>query len=620
MGPGAGSESFKPHCAIPFAFRIARYARRSASPNSHDRCLQNGPSLCIQTRVVHSPEAGVPAKSGILSNAEIADRLSALAQLLTIEKANPFKVRAYQRAAATIRGLGESVDELVRGNADLRVYPGIGEALNGALREIVLTGTLASLEKLHSKSSPELVAISTHPRLDPKRVLRIYKKLGISTMDALRSSLESGEIERIFGGRMAQHVKQGLIESKTILLHHAHQLRATIEEFLINRCNGTRAEAVGDYRRSVEVISELSFVVETADFFQMAERMQRFGGHLPMLQSRMDSATYSLPSGPRLRLEPSDAKNWGLSLVRHTGSQTHLRKLTRITGSLVALQETKSFSTEEAFYQNFGMSFIPPELREGLDEVQKARGKTLPNLVTEKDVRGDLHAHTFASDGVDSIEDMAQAAREMGYEYVGITDHSRSLKIAHGLSIEGLWKQIQAIDRLNARLKGIRVLKSAEVDILVDGSLDYPDELLRELDYTVCSIHSRFGLSKQQQTERILRAMDNRYFTLLGHATGRLLLKRPGYELDFERIIDHARQNGCFFELNCSPDRLDVSAEKARLVRAAGIRIAISTDSHSVGEYRTVRYGIEQARRAGLERADVLNCHPLNELMNLLDR
>jgi DNA polymerase (family 10) len=215
---------------------------------------------------------------------------------------------------------------------------------------------------------------------------------------------------------------------------------------------------------------------------------------------------------------------------------------------------------------------------------------------------------------------MALAAQELGYEYVGITDHSPSLKIANGQSVDHLREQIRTIDKLNARLAGFRVLKSAEVDILVDGRLDLPADVLSELDYTVCSIHSRFAMNREQQTERILRAMDNRHFTILGHATGRLLLKRPGYELDFERIIAHAKEKGCFFELNSSPDRLDLSAENARLVRQAGIRIAISTDSHSTVEYRTIRYGIEQARRAGLEKSDVINCHPLNVLLKIFRR
>ena len=203
--------------------------------------------------------------------------------------------------------------------------------------------------------------------------------------------------------------------------------------------------------------------------------------------------------------------------------------------------------------------------------------------MTAKDIRGDLHAHSTSSDGSDSIEDMAEAAKERGYEYIGISDHSQSLKIAGGVSIEDLWAQIKYIDKLNARLRGFRILKSSEVDILADGSLDYPDDLLRELDYTVCSIHSRFALNREQQTERLLRAMDNRYFNILGHATGRLLLKRPGYEVDFERVIEKARKKGCFFEINSSPDRLDLSAENARRAAEAGVMVAVNTDSHSTG-------------------------------------
>jgi DNA polymerase (family 10) len=215
---------------------------------------------------------------------------------------------------------------------------------------------------------------------------------------------------------------------------------------------------------------------------------------------------------------------------------------------------------------------------------------------------------------------MAIAAREFGYEYIGLTDHSQSLKIARGVPAEDLWNQIRFIDKLNSRLAGIRVLKSAEVDILADGTLDYPDELLKELDYTVCSVHSRFGFSKQEQTERIFRAMDNRYFNILGYATGRLLLRRRGYELDMDRVIQHARQNGCFFEINSSPDRLDLSAENARLASEAEVKIAISTDAHSSCEFGTVRYGIDQARRAGLEPASILNCLPWASLEPLFRR
>ena len=566
------------------------------------------------------PSVAPIAESGPLSNAEIADRLSSLAMMLTVEKANPYKIRAYRRAAAVIRGLGESVDELVRSNADLRVYAGIGEAISGAIREIVETGTLKSLEKLRSNASPELVGLSAHPRLDPRRVLRVYKKLGIATVEALRSALESGQIERTFGLRMAQHVRFGLVETETILLYHAHPLCESIKDFLLKRAGGERVEAVGDYRRCLEIISRFDFLVQASDFGQVVEKMKRYGGRTPLIESAPKTATYSLPSGPLLCLELAPKKDWGLALIRGTGSAAHLRKLSRITGSLAALEGAGSFSTEEAFYKRFGMQFIPPELREGLDEISQSRRGALPKLITQQDIRGDLHAHTLGSDGAHSVEEMTRAAQKLGYEYVGITDHSPSLKIANGQSIEDLLSQIRAIDRLNARLSGFRVLKSAEVDILADGALDLPDDILRELDYTVCSIHSRFAMNREKQTERVLRAMDSRYFAILGHATGRLLLKRLGYELDLDRIIRHAQERGCYFELNSSPDRLDVSAENARLLRSAGIRIAISTDSHSVQEYRTIRFGIEQARRAGLERVDVLNCQPLKVLLKLFTR
>ena len=238
-----------------------------------------------------------------------------------------------------------------------------------------------------------------------------------------------------------------------------------------------------------------------------------------------------------------------------TGSKAHLKKLAAVTEPLRDLKR-EGFASEKSLYRHFGLQYMEPELREGHDEVERAKAGTLPRLVTAKDIRGELHAHSLSSDGVDSIEDMAEAARERGYEYIGITDHSQSLKIAGGVSVDDLWQQIRYIDKLNGKLRGFRILKSSEVDILADGSLDYPDDLLKELDYTVCSIHSRFALDKKAQTERLLRAMDNRYFNILGHATGRLLLKRPGYEIDIERVIDQARQNGCFFEINSSPDRL----------------------------------------------------------------
>jgi len=542
-----------------------------------------------------------------LSNAEIADRLAGLAQLLSSQKENPYKIKAYRRAAMKIRTLSESVEELVRQDSDLTVYAGIGEAISHAVQEIVRTGTLGKLETLRSQISPELAGLSVYPRVDPKRVFRAYKKLGISSVDELRVTLESGELERAMGSRLAQHVLQGIAEIHAMLLYRAHELRQAVEDFLLDVCKVRAAEAVGDYRRRVETIEELSFIVDTDNFSSLLARLERYGGRTPLLASTGMSATFSLSSGVLLRIDQATKENWGLSLIKCTGSKTHLRRLMAVVGQWDIVQDAGPFASETDFYKKFNLSFIEPELREGYDEVERAQRGTLPALITMKDIRGELHTHSTSSDGSHSIEQMAIAARDFGYKYIGITDHSQSLKIARGVPVEDLRKQIRFIDKLNSRLTGIRVLKSAEVDILADGQLDYPDELLKELDYTVCSVHSRFGFGKQEQTERILRAMDNRYFNILGHATGRLLLKRPGYELDIDRIIHHARLMGCFFEINSSPDRLDLSAENARLANEAGVKIAISTDAHSTREFGTVRYGIDQARRAGLEPASVLN-------------
>ena len=509
-----------------------------------------------------------------------------MAQLLSTEKENSVKVKAYHRAAAKIRTLSESVEELVHQDSDLTVYVGIGKAISHAVQEIVRTGTLGKLETLRSKASPELAGLSNYPRLDPKRVLRAYKKLGIASVDELRAKLESGELEQSLGSRLTQHVRQGVTEPHAMLLYRAHELRQAVESFLLDICKVRATEAVGDYRRRVETIEELSFIVETDDFSSLIARLERYGGRTPLVASTRTSATFSLSSGVLLRVDRATKENWGHWLIKCTGSKAHLRKLTGITGGWDIVRDAGPFLSEADFYAKFNLSFIEPELREGHDEVERAQRGTLPVLVTARDIRGELHVHSTSSDGSHSIEQMAIAAGDFGYEYLGVTDHSQSLKIARGVSVEDLWKQIRFIDKLNSRLVGIRVLKSAEVDILADGALDYPDELLKELDYTVCSVHSRFGFGKQEQTERILRAMDNRYFHILGHATGRLLLKRPGYELDMDRIIHHAKQSGCFFEINSSPDRLDLSAENARLAREAGVKIAISTDAHSTREFR----------------------------------
>ncbi len=449
--------------------------------------------------------------------------------------------------------------------------------------------------------------------------MRVYKKMNIASLEELRDRVDNGEVEKIFGNQMAEHIRRGLTERHAMLLYRADDLCELIEAFLLNACHARRVEAAGEYRRRVEVIEDLVFVIETDNFPNVVERLQHYGGRTPLVHATADHASFALSSGIQLRLQPASPRDWGFHMVACTGSKTHLKKLAAATRPLRELKR-EGFSSEKMLYRRFGLGYIEPELREGHDEIEQAKEGTLPLLVTAKDIRGELHAHSLSSDGVDSIQDMAGAARERGYEYIGITDHSQSLKIAGGVSVDDLWRQVRCIDNLNGKLQGFRILKSSEVDILPDGSLDYPDDLLKELDYTVCSFHSRFTLGKEAQTERLLRAMDNRYFNIVGHATGRLLLKRPGYEIDMERVIEHALQNGCFFEINCSPDRLDLSAVNARRAAAAGVMVAISTDSHSMGELGLVRCGLDQARRAGLRKVNVLNSLPWHKLRRLFRR
>jgi DNA polymerase (family X) len=475
-----------------------------------------------------------------LSNGVIAAELMALAQLLAARGENPFKVKAYRRAARTLRTVGESIEEIVKGGGDLTAYPGIGQAISRAIEEMVQTGKLGQAERMRADIPAEILELTEHPQLDPKRVQRIYKKLNISSIAGLKEKLASGEIAARLGSKMAQHVRHALMPSPEVLLYEADNIVPGIKTYLISKCGVRRAEAVGDYRRRVEVVREISFLIETDDFPSVLDKLQRYGGKADVLEKTDSAATLKLSTGLLLKVAATTRSDWGTAMIVSTGSEEHVSRLIERSPEW-RLGQTGGSLTEKSAYRNLGLEFIPPELREGYDEIELAARKEIPALITSEDILGELHAHSTSSDGANSIEEMVDAARACGYQYIGISDHSKTLKIARGLSEQALWKQIRFIDKLNERVDGISILKSAEVDILIDGSLDYPDSLLKELDYTVCSIHSRFGLGKIEQTERILRAMDNRYFNILGHATGRLLLKRPGYELDMEQVVKQAR-------------------------------------------------------------------------------
>lgn len=548
-----------------------------------------------------------------LSNVEVAHRLAAFAQTLQAKGENPYKIRAYRNAAQTIKGLRESIDQAVRAGSDVTRYPGIGKGIASALREIVFSGTLGQMEMSLASAPPELAALSEYPALDAKRVARVFKKLRINTVAALKEKLAEGAITTAFGPRMADHFRNAFRDNTEILLDDADLLAAKIHRFLLD-AGAKRVEIAGDVRRRVEVVSEIVFIVETDDFPALLQRLRKLGRGIDLVETTDRDATFQVPGSIMLTIHGATSADWGTALLTATGSTAHLDELER------AGKQRRRAKTEEEVYRAMGLQWVPPELREGRGEVvQAARGK-LPVLVERADIRGDLHMHTVASDGLNSVEEMAEAGRERGYDYVGISDHSQSLRIARGVSVANLWAQIRQIDKLNECDLGIRILKSAEVDILADGSLDYPDDLLAELDYTICSIHSRFALGKTEQTERILRAMDHPAFNILGHATGRILLRRTGYDLDLARIARHAKDVGCYFEINADPDRLDLSVDNVREVAALGVKIAICTDAHRTGGLDYIRCGLDVARRAGLEKNAILNALPWSKLARAFKR
>lgn len=560
-------------------------------------------------------------------NAMVADTLRRYATALSLQGADRFKLKAYRRAAETVESMADDLGAFIQSGGNLQKLPGIGKAISEVIQEILQSGTLKKLDQAVAQLPRERAELAAYPRLDPTKIARVYKKLKINSIQELRRHLDSGAVGEQLGARMEYHVRQGLDERPRRLLWSVQDFARKFEEYLQSLPAVTQVLAVGSLRRKQETVGDLNFLITGKSAATVFKEAAKFGGVLSSKARDRTTRELTLSSGMVVTLRYVPQRVWGLAAIVETGSAAHLEALgehaaenkTAFTAAALAKQKI-NLAEERHIYAALGLPFIEPELREGRGEVEAAAQQRLPVLVQQSDLLGDLHMHTTASDGTNTILQMATAAKQRGYKYIAITDHSQSLKITNGLTEKRLREHIRNIDQANEQLKGIRILKSAEVDILEDGRLDYSNSLLKELDFTICSIHSRFSLNKQQQTKRIMKAMDNRYFTILGHATGRLLLKREGYEIDIERILDHAKSVRCFLEINSSPDRLDLSDEHARMAKERGIKIAINTDAHSIRELDFISAGIQQARRAWLELSDVLNALPLPQLKKALLR
>lgn len=570
-----------------------------------------------------------------IHNEEIAHAFDEIADLLEIEEANPFRVRAYRNAARNLRGLGRELAELVADGEDLTRLPGIGKDLAAKIQEMLETGKLKALDELHKEVPASVEALLQIPGLGPKRVKALYHSLGIKSVKQLEQAVRAGRVRSLPGFGAG-------IERNILAVIDAHRetekrfLRASVVSYAnalvtyLKRTRGVKDVVMaGSYRRGRETVGDLDILVTTSGKTAAMERFVGYEDVEEVVSRGTTRATVILHNGLQVDLRVVPQQSYGAALYYFTGSKAHniqVRRLGQKRG--LKINEYGVFKgkrriagkTEASVFKSVGLPYIPPELREGHGEIEAAYEKRLPTLVERADLQGDLHCHSTATDGHAGIREMALAARQQGLKYLAITDHSQHLTIAHGLDRNRLLKQIDEIDRLNNELKGITLLKGIEVDILADGSLDLPDDVLSRLDLVIGAVHSQFNLPREKQTERILRAMDSPCFTLLAHPSGRLLLKREAYDVDMARIIEQARARGCFLELNSQPQRLDLNEYYCRMAHDEGVLVSINSDAHAEQNFDFLQYGIDQARRGWLEKGDVLNTLPLKRLRKLLRR
>lgn len=568
-------------------------------------------------------------------NADIAAAFDEMADLLEIEGANPFRIRAYRTAARTIRDLPRDVAGMVEEGTDLTALPGIGEDLAAKITEMVETGTAAAIDE-HRKAVPASVrALLGIPGLGPKRVKALYHELGIRTREQLRLAAQEGRVRALpgFGEKTERHILDHLTARPSDEARFQLATATRYADALIAHLRAVpgvkQVVAAGSYRRGKDTIGDVDLLVTASTGSPVMDRVVSYPEVEAVLAHGPTKSSVRLACRLQVDVRVVSEKSYGAALQYFTGSKAHnmaLRHLAQQQGLKVneygVFKGGRSVAgvTEASVYEAVGLPWIPPELRENRGEIEAARAGRLPELVEIGDLKGDLHAHTTATDGRSSLEDMAAAARRHGFEYLAITDHSKRLAMAKGLDPKRLGQELDAIDRLNAGGIGLTLLKGIEVDILEDGSLDLPDEDLSRLDLVVGAVHSHFVLSRRKQTERIMRAMDHRYFTILAHPSGRLIGERPPYEVDMPRVIRHARARGCFLEVNAHPLRLDLIDTDCQMAKEEGVRVCINSDAHGVLDFEHLRYGIGQARRGWLESRDVVNTRSLRALRPLLKR
>lgn len=569
-------------------------------------------------------------------NHDIADVFNQVADLLEIKGESPYRVRAYRNATRTVGGMSQSAVDMIDRGEDMSKLAGIGKDLAGKIRQVVQTGKLGLLEDLEAEMPGTLSDLMHVSGLGAKRIAILHRELNVTTLDQLEQAARDGRIGDLegFGAKTQESILEEIErrrpeKQQRTKLAVAEQYVGPLLDYL-KQAGGVKDIVVaGSYRRRRETVRDLDILVTCRRGSPVMDCFVRYDDVQKVVSQGTTKSTALLRSGLQVDLRVVPRVSYGSALMYFTGSKQHniaVRKIAMKKGfklneyGVFRGDERVAGRTEQGVYRQMGLAFVEPELREDRGEVEAARVGGLPVLVALDDIRGDLHVHTKRTDGRHTIEELVEAARKRGYDYIAVSDHSRRVTVAHGLKPSDVRVQIEEIDRINDRLKGFTVLKAIEVDILEDGRLDLPDEVLKELDLTVCSVHSKFGLSQRQQTDRILKAMDNRHFTILGHPTGRLINERDPYEVDMEEVMAAAKDRGCFLEVNAHPDRLDLNDVHCQMARDMGVKVALSTDTHRLNDLDYMRFGVAQARRGWLQARDVINTNTLTALERLLKR
>ena len=564
---------------------------------------------------------------GYMDKKAVAQVLEQIAAFLELKSENPFRVRAFRTAARAVSGFPGDLREGME-NGALAATKGVGPATLQIVNEIVTTGRAGILEELREQIPPGLVEMLAISGLGIAKIRQIHDVLDIDSLPDLEAAALDGRLARLprFGQKTSENILKGIAflrqASGFRLSHHAADEAEGLRTALERMPGVTRAVVAGEVRRRTEIVKDLVLVliVDTspADVFR---RLSQLPGVHEFAGQDERRVTLRFAGGASAQIVVSAAVNAGAVLVQATGSDSHLRMLAQhaaengfaLNGA--ALWRGSEFvptPDEETLYERLGLSYIPPELREGQGEIEVASRHDLPRLLERNDLRGFLHCHTAYSDGSNSVMELAQACLAEGYQYIGITDHSQAAAYAGGLKSDDLARQSDEIDAVNSVLKGIRVLKGVEADILQDGRIDFEESVLAGLDFVIASIHSRFNMSEREMTARMLAAMDNPHLTIIGHPTGRLLLSRDPYGLDLDAVIEKAAATGVALEVNADPHRLDLDWRVLRRVRDRGVGVSIGADAHSVAGLANVDYGVGIARKGWLGADDVLNAQPLD--------